>query len=86
MIETLKQILQKKINVQIYDYKKKKSRILFGPDLVILGPSEEFTLISGNVKFFVILAFWYFAIYFFNLPLYLFEIIKNFFFTIISRF
>ena len=30
--------------IQIYDYKDKKSRVLFGPELVILGPDEQFTL------------------------------------------
>jgi len=32
--------------VQIYDYKSKKARIVFGPELVMLGPDEHFTLIS----------------------------------------
>jgi len=32
--------------VQIYDYKSKKSRVVFGPDLVMLGPDEQFTQIS----------------------------------------
>ncbi|CAF1128376.1 unnamed protein product, partial [Brachionus calyciflorus] len=32
--------------VQIYDYKEKKSRVIFGPDLVMLRPDEQFTLIS----------------------------------------
>jgi len=32
--------------VQIYDYKEKKSRVIFGPELVLLGPDEEFTIIS----------------------------------------
>eukprot|EP01101_Sappina_pedata_P008575 TRINITY_DN477_c0_g1_i2.p1 TRINITY_DN477_c0_g1~~TRINITY_DN477_c0_g1_i2.p1 ORF type:complete len:775 (-),score=391.50 TRINITY_DN477_c0_g1_i2:22-2346(-) len=32
--------------VQIYDYKDKKSRVVFGPDLVMLGPDEQFTLLS----------------------------------------
>lgn len=32
--------------VQIYDYKSKRSRVVFGPDLVMLDPSEEFTQIS----------------------------------------
>lgn len=37
--------------VQIYDYKEKKSRVIFGPELVMLGPDEQFTLIniSGDV-------------------------------------
>ena len=29
--------------VQVYDYKSKKSRVVFGPDLVMLGPDEQFT-------------------------------------------
>jgi len=32
--------------VQIYDYKDKKARIVFGPDLVMLGPEEHFTVLS----------------------------------------
>jgi major vault protein len=32
--------------VQIYDYKEKRSRVVFGPELVMLGPDEQFTLIS----------------------------------------
>eukprot|EP00005_Dracoamoeba_jomungandri_P000703 CAMPEP_0174257276 /NCGR_PEP_ID=MMETSP0439-20130205/6426_1 /TAXON_ID=0 /ORGANISM="Stereomyxa ramosa, Strain Chinc5" /LENGTH=824 /DNA_ID=CAMNT_0015340293 /DNA_START=56 /DNA_END=2530 /DNA_ORIENTATION=+ len=36
--------------VQIYDYKAKQPRIVYGPDLVALGPDEEFTVIrlSGD--------------------------------------
>ena len=32
--------------VQIYDYKSKTARIIFGPELVMLGPDEHFTLLS----------------------------------------
>lgn len=32
--------------VQIYDYKEKSARVIFGPDLVMLGPDEHFTLLS----------------------------------------
>jgi len=32
--------------VQIYDYKANKSRAVFGPELVILGPEEEFSVLS----------------------------------------
>ena len=32
--------------VQIYDYKSKHSRVVFGPDLVMLQPNEEFTQLS----------------------------------------
>jgi len=32
--------------VQIYDYKNKKSRVVFGPELVMLGPDEHFTVLS----------------------------------------
>jgi len=32
--------------VQIYDYKDKRSRVVFGPDLVMLGPDEHFTVLS----------------------------------------
>ncbi|CAF3898323.1 unnamed protein product [Rotaria magnacalcarata] len=37
--------------VQIYNYKSKKARIIFGPELVMLGPDEQFTLmsLSGSV-------------------------------------
>jgi len=32
--------------VQIYDYKAKKSRVVFGPELVTLGPDEQFTVLT----------------------------------------
>jgi major vault protein len=32
--------------VQIYDYKEKKSRVIYGPELIMLGPDEQFTVIS----------------------------------------
>lgn len=32
--------------VQIYDYKERKARLAFGPDLVLLGPDEQFTQLS----------------------------------------
>jgi major vault protein len=32
--------------VQLFDFKNKKSRIVFGPELVMLEPYEEFTLIT----------------------------------------
>jgi major vault protein len=32
--------------VQIYDYKEKKPRVIFGPDLIMLGPDEQFTVLS----------------------------------------
>ncbi|XP_066298002.1 major vault protein-like isoform X5 [Branchiostoma lanceolatum] len=32
--------------VQIYDYKEKKARVVFGPELVLLGPDEQFTQLS----------------------------------------
>jgi len=32
--------------VQVYDYTKNVSRVQFGPDLVMLGPDEHFTLVS----------------------------------------
>jgi len=37
--------------VQIYDYKAKKARVVFGPDMVLLGPDEQFTVVtlSGDV-------------------------------------
>jgi major vault protein len=31
---------------QIYDYKEKKARLIWGPDLVMLGPDEQFTVLS----------------------------------------
>ena len=38
-------------SVQIYDFKQKKARVVFGPELVMLGPDEEFTVLnlSGDV-------------------------------------
>jgi major vault protein len=37
--------------VQIYDYKKKKARVIYGPELVMLGAEEQFTVLnlSGGV-------------------------------------
>jgi len=32
--------------VQVYDFKRKRSRVVFGPDLVLLQPDEQFTVIS----------------------------------------
>ena len=32
--------------LQIYDYKEKRARVIFGPDLVMLGPDEQFTQLS----------------------------------------
>ncbi|XP_068099908.1 major vault protein [Hyperolius riggenbachi] len=32
--------------VQVYDYREKKARVVFGPELVILGPDEQFTVLS----------------------------------------
>jgi major vault protein len=32
--------------IQIYDYKEKKSRVVFGPQLVMLGPDDQFTVLS----------------------------------------
>ena len=32
--------------VQIFDYKRKVPRVVFGPDLVMLNPDEEFTVLS----------------------------------------
>ncbi|GAB1602127.1 major vault protein-like [Argonauta hians] len=32
--------------VQIYDYKQKRARVTFGPDLVMLQPDEQFTQLS----------------------------------------
>lgn len=32
--------------VQIYDYKDKKARVVFGPEMVMLGPDEQFTQLS----------------------------------------
>ncbi len=34
--------------VQVYDYKAKQSRIIFGPELVMLGPDEHFTYINAS--------------------------------------
>lgn len=32
--------------IQIYDYKSKQARVVFGPELVMLGPDEHFTVLS----------------------------------------
>jgi major vault protein len=32
--------------VQVYDYKRKAARMIFGPDLVLLQPDEQFTVLS----------------------------------------
>ncbi|XP_047212556.1 major vault protein-like [Girardinichthys multiradiatus] len=32
--------------VQVYDYREKKARVVFGPELVMLGPDEQFTMLS----------------------------------------
>jgi major vault protein len=32
--------------IQIYDYKEKKARVVFGPELILLGPDEHFTILS----------------------------------------
>jgi len=32
--------------VQIYDYKEKRARVIFGPELIMLGPDEQFTVVS----------------------------------------
>ena len=32
--------------VQLYDFKERKKRVVFGPDLVMLAPEEEFTVLS----------------------------------------
>eukprot|EP01090_Pellita_catalonica_P007414 TRINITY_DN179_c0_g1_i3.p1 TRINITY_DN179_c0_g1~~TRINITY_DN179_c0_g1_i3.p1 ORF type:complete len:841 (-),score=205.16 TRINITY_DN179_c0_g1_i3:91-2565(-) len=32
--------------VQIYDYREKKSRVVFGPELIMLGPDEHFTILT----------------------------------------
>jgi len=36
--------------VQIYDYKEKAARVVFGPDLILLGPDEQFTVLSLSGK------------------------------------
>ena len=43
--------------VQVYDYKTKSSRIIFGPDLVMLGPDEHFTYINLSGSTFYSLFF-----------------------------
>lgn len=32
--------------IQVYDYREKKARVLFGPEMVMLGPDEQFTMLS----------------------------------------
>ncbi|GAM26849.1 hypothetical protein SAMD00019534_100240 [Acytostelium subglobosum LB1] len=39
-----------KAAVQIYDYRKKQARVIFGPELVMLAPDEEFTVLSLSGK------------------------------------
>ncbi|KAN0023577.1 hypothetical protein ACTFIV_007964 [Dictyostelium citrinum] len=36
--------------VQIFDYRKKEARVVFGPELVMLEPDEEFTVLSLSGK------------------------------------
>ena len=38
---------------QVYNYQQKTARVVFGPDLVILGPHENFNVLSlsGTVLF-----------------------------------
>jgi len=40
--------------VQIYDYKEKKSRVVFGPELVILNPDEQFNMISFSFLYTIV--------------------------------
>lgn len=39
--------------VQINNYLDKTARVVFGPDLVILGPHEDFTVLSLSGEFLV---------------------------------
>jgi len=32
--------------VQVYDYKEKKPRVVFGPELIMLGPDDQFTVLK----------------------------------------
>uniref|UniRef100_A0A3B3QZH6 Major vault protein n=1 Tax=Paramormyrops kingsleyae TaxID=1676925 RepID=A0A3B3QZH6_9TELE len=32
--------------VQVYDYREKTARVVFGPEMVMLGPDEQFTVLS----------------------------------------
>ncbi|XP_069021446.1 major vault protein isoform X2 [Embiotoca jacksoni] len=32
--------------IQVYDYREKKARVVFGPEMVMLGPDEQFTMLS----------------------------------------
>jgi len=32
--------------VQVYDYREKKARVVFGPELIMLGPDEQFTVVN----------------------------------------
>lgn len=32
--------------LQVYDYREKKARVVFGPEMVMLGPDEQFTILS----------------------------------------
>lgn len=37
--------------VQVYDYREKRARVVFGPELVSLGPEEQFTVLSLSAGF-----------------------------------
>ncbi|KAM9843349.1 major vault protein [Aulostomus maculatus] len=32
--------------VQVYDFREKRARVVFGPEMVMLGPDEQFTMLS----------------------------------------
>ncbi|XP_044037438.1 major vault protein [Siniperca chuatsi] len=32
--------------IQVYDYREKRARVVFGPEMVMLGPDEQFTVLS----------------------------------------
>ncbi|XP_016089816.1 major vault protein-like [Sinocyclocheilus grahami] len=32
--------------IQVYDYREKRTRVVFGPEMVMLGPDEQFTVLS----------------------------------------
>ena len=39
--------------VQVYKYAEKTARVVFGPDMVVLGPHEDFNVLSLSGKNFV---------------------------------
>ena len=43
--------------MQVYKYAEKTARVVFGPDMVVLGPHEDFNVLSLSGKNLVKLIF-----------------------------